>query len=100
MHVASRREPTTRSRTKGHKQRNQVLVEKEKLGIGDVILGLLQIEAEVILLQLCNYSSTGASYIPLVLESLRWACSCNAKIQTKAEFTQCVTYSPITWQAL
>ena len=87
IHVTSRRrEPTTRSRAKGYRQRIQVLVEKEKLGIGDIILALLQIGAEVILLRLCNYS-TGASYIPLVLEPLRWACSCNAKIQTNAEFT-------------
>ena len=39
------------------KERNQVLVEKEKLGICDVILAPIQTEPEITFPGLCNYRS-------------------------------------------
>lgn len=49
-----------RSQTTGgraERQRNQVLVKKEKLGICDVILAPIQTEPEITFPGLCNYRS-------------------------------------------
>ena len=74
------------------RERNGVLVEKEKLGIRDIILALNQTRPEVTFPGLCNYRSQLHSLFTwTALDGFSF--SVMQRIQTNAEFSQSVVSS-------